>query len=451
MIKFNITFLLLFFIACFSSNSQQYWTLEDCIDYAMENNIRIKRQELQVKNARYNYRQSMLNVLPGISANASHTYSRGRSLDMITYEYIDIPHESGNMSMSAGMNIFNGLYNHHNIRLERYNLQATLNEVEGARDEVSLNIVTAFLQILYEKEMLEIDEQQLKLSELQLENARISYELGDVPKSRIFELESQHAAYRHRVTLSRNSVKSAYLNLKQLLQLDMDLDFRVKVPDLNNDVDKSNLVYPVDDIYNEAEASLPYVRGAEYHLKSTQKALDIRRSQLYPSLSVSAGLGSRYSELARNPRENEGTLDYPYDLQLRDNFGQYVTFSLSIPIFNRWATRTHISRAKTNILDAEYYVEEVKQQLYSQVHQNYNDALAARDNYESASKSRLHAEEAFNFASRQFELGLINFVDYQYAQNNFITAESELVRARYDMILRLAFLDYYMGNPISLE
>ncbi len=451
MIKVNIISLLLVLLTITSAKAQKYWTLADCIDYALENNIRIKRQELQVKQGQYNYRQSMLNALPGINAHASHNYSRGRSLDLITYEYIDIPHESGSMSMSASMNIFSGLYNYHNIRQERHNLQASLYEVEGAKDEISLSIVAAFLQILYEKEMLEIDEKQLMLSELQLENARVSYELGDVPKSRLYELESQNAAYRHILTLSRNRLKSSYLDLKHLLQLDMEEEFRIRMPEITYETDKSILMYPVDDIYSEAESSYPFVKGAEYLLKSSKKALDISRSQLFPSLSVTAGMGSRYSELARNPRENDETPDYPYDLQMSDNFGQYISFSLSIPIFNRWETRTRISRAKTNILDAEYRVEEVKQQLYSQVHQHYNDALAAKDNFESADKSRLYADEAFNYAKRQFELGLINFVDYQYAQNNYITAESELVRARYDLILRLAFLDYYMGNPIGME
>lgn len=451
MIRLTILTLVMSLANIFFTAAQQKWTLEECIDYALENNITLKRRELQVKQGEYSYRQSKLNVLPGLNAGASHTYSRGRSLDELTYEYIDIPYESGRLSMSAGVNLFDGLYNHHNIRQERYNLQAGLYEVEGARDEISLNIVAAYLQILFEKEMREIDEQQLRHSELQLENARVNYELGNIPRSRLYELESQNAAYQHRVTLSQNRVKSAYLELKHLLQLDMEVDFRIEVPGMLDKADKSILMYHVDTIYSAAEENAPGVKRTEYILKSAEKELDITRSQLFPSLSLSAGISSFYSELARNPREEDLTAAYPYDLQIRDNYGQYLNFSISIPIFNRWQTRTRISRAKTNILDTEYMVEEVKQNLYSQVHQHYNDALAARDNFESASKSKIYAEEAFNYAKRQFELGLINFVDYQYAQNNFITAESELLRARYDMMFRLVFLNYYMGNPVSLD
>lgn len=443
--------MVVFLFTSMAVSAQEYWTLEDCIDYALEKNIRLKRQELQVEHGKYNYRQSWLDVLPGISAGGSHTYSRGRSLDMITYEYIDIPHGSGNVSMSANMDLFNGFYNRHNIRRQYYNLQAGLYEVEGARDDISLNIVAVFLQILYEKELLEIDKQQLELSNMQVENARLSYELGDVPKRRLYELQSENAAIRHRVTLSGNRVKSAYLELKQMLQLDMEVDFRVKGPEMNAETDASVLLNPVEAIYDEAHNRVPQVRSAEYLLKSSERSLAASRSFLYPTLSVSAGLGSRYSELARDPRQNNSSNDYPYDLQLRDNYGQYLAVSVSIPIFNRWQARTRINRARTDLLDAEYRLEEIKQNLYSQVHQQYNDAEAARDNFESAEKAGVFAREAFNHAKREFELGLISFVDFRHAQNNYISAESELARARYDLMLRLVFLDYFMGKPISLE
>ena len=439
--------LLVLIITTTSGFAQEGWTLQDCIDYAIENNIQLKRQHLQSEIARNNFNQSRISLLPGLVAFANHDFNSGRALNYETYQWENREFEQGNIGMESRLNLFNGFQNYNNIQQQRFLLLSSLEQFEKAMNDISLNISAAFFQILLDKELVEIAEFQVEVSSLELESARSNFLVGNISRGRVLEIESQLAADQYQLTLARNNLGSSYLVLMHMMQMDPDHDFRVARPEIV-EIDESAILNTVENIYVEAEANLPQVRGAEYFLKSRERELAITRGQLSPSLALRGLFYSRYSELATDPIDGG---NYPYATQIKDNQYRQLGISLQIPIFTGWSTRNRISNARVSVLDAQYRLDETRQNLYSEVHQMHNDAKNAYNRYISAEKAVLAAQESFQYAKEQFGLGLINFVDYQYAQSSLYRARSNMAQAKYEYYLRSKILDFYIGQPLALN
>lgn len=428
------------------SYGQESWTLQDCIDYALENNIQLKRQQLQSESAKNNYNHSLISVLPSLSAFANHDYNSGRALNYDTYEWENREFEQGNMGMESRMNIFSGFQNYNNIQQQRFLLLSRIEDVERTMNDISLRIAAAYFQILLDAELVEISERVLEASGIELESVKNNFRVGNVSRGRLLEMESQVAADEYQLTQAKNSLSRSYLDLSQMMQLDPEFDLQVVRPEVT-DIDQSAILNTVENIYGEAEINLPRVRSAEYYLKSREKELASVRGQQSPRLSLRGIFYTRYSELAVNPVDGG---NYPYSMQLKDNQYRQFGFSLIIPVFDRWNTRNRISNSKISVLDANYQLDAARQDLYSEVHQMHNNAISAYNRYNSAGKAVLAASESFEFSKEQFRLGLINFVDYQYAQSNYFRAQSNLVQAKYEYFLRSMILDFYMGQSLEL-
>ena len=444
----HFAIILFFFILTgFKGFSQKLWTLQDCIDYAIENNIQLKRQQLQSEIARNNFNQSRMSLLPGLAAFANHDFNSGRALNYDTYQWENREFEQGNIGMESRLSLFNGFQNYNNIQQQRFLLLSSLEEFEKAMNDLSLNISAAFFQILLDKELVEIAEMQVEVSSLEVESARSNFRLGNIPRGRVLEIESQLAADQYQLTLAMNNLSRSYLTLVQMMQMDPDYDFRVARPEIV-EIEEAAILNTVENIYVEAESNLPQVRGAEYFLKSRERELAITRGQQSPGIALRGLFYSRYSELAVDPIDGG---NYPYPTQIKDNQYRQLGVSLYIPIFSGWSTRNRISNAKVSVLDAQYRLDETRQNLYSEVHQMHNDAKNAYNRYSSAEKAVLAAQESFQYAKEQFGLGLINFVDYQYAQSSLFRARSNMAQAKYEYFLRSKILDFYLGQPLELN
>ncbi len=439
--------LLILIITAVAGYAQEMWTLQDCIDYALENNIQLKRQKLVSESARNNYNRSMIGVLPGVTAFAGHDFNSGRALNYDTYQWENREFQQGNLGIRGRISVFGGFQNYNNIQQHRFLLMSRLEEVDRARNDISLNISAAFFQILLEKELVEIAEMQLEVSTLELEAGRINFRVGNIPGGRLYEIESQVAADEYQLTLARNNLNQSYLDLAQMMQLEPGYDLRIKVPEII-DIGEAAIMNTVDNIYEEAEAVLPQVRVAEYMLRSREKELAVMRGMQSPRLDLQGLIYSRYSELAVNPVDGG---DYPYSTQIRDNRYRQLGVTLTIPIFDGWTTRNRISNARVSVMDAQYHLDETKQSLYMEIHQMHNGARNAYNRYNSAEKAVIAAQEAFNYAKEQFGLGLINFVDYQYAQNSLFRAQSNKVQAKYEYYLRSKILDFYLGESLAIQ
>ena len=440
--------ILLIVLAVYSvSHAQQEWTLQDCIEYALENNIRLKREQLQSESARNNYNQSMLSVLPSLTAFANHDFNSGRALNYDTYQWENREFEQGNLGMESRIDLFNGFQNFNNIQQRRFLLMSQLEQVERVKNDISLNISAAFFQILLDMDLVELAGMQVNVSEMELEQANLNFRLGNISRGRLLEIESKLANDQYQLTLASNNLSRSYLDLMQMMQMDLDSDFRVSRPDVP-ELTGTGILNTVGDIYDEAEANLPQVKGAEYYLISREKELAIMKGQQSPRLALRGLFYSRYSELAADPITGG---DYPYPDQINDNQYRQLGISLSIPIFNGWSTRNRISNAQVSVLDARYQLDDTRQTLYSEIHQMHNNAKNAYSRYKSAENAVKAAEESFESAREQFRLGLINFVEYQNAQTGLFRASSNRAQAKYEYYLRSMILDFYLGEPLAIN
>lgn len=434
-------------LAASTLSAQKLWTLEDCISYAHDHNLQVKREELLSKSAENNYLYSRAQVLPNANFGADYNYNQGRALNTDNYEWINQEFYDGSLGFQSSMNLFNGLSIYYNIQRSRYNLLTQVESVKGLKNDITLQIAGAYLQILFNEELFRIAEEQLKVTEQQVEKNTRLVEVGNLSRGELYEIQAQRSREKSLVTAAKNDLAISYLTLAQYMDLEIhSLDeFQIDIPELG--IEDANVLRAIDSVYNDALIVLPRIKAAEYHLMSTEKALKSEIGGAFPSLSLRYATGSFYNEIATVP----GTGDfYPWTDQLVDKRRQLVTFGLNIPIFNRLSVQNQISNAKVGVMDAEVALDQARQTLYKTIQQAYADALAALDKYDSNLETVRATEEAFKYAEQRYNVGIVSSVDYNIAKNNLTKARSDLLQAKYLYIFNTKILDFWAGRPINL-
>ncbi len=457
------------------------WSLEKCILYAIENNIQVKQMEL---SSEYNSNilfQSKLGALPNLNAGASHSWSFGRALDETTYQFTkDQTVMSDNIYISSSVTLFNGLQTMNTIKQNQYNLMASLEDVDKVKNDISLSIALAYLQILLNIELLEVTNSQLEITNLQIERTSQLVEAGSLPQGSLLEIQAQAAAEELQQVNAQNQLDISYLTLTQLLELDSVGDFQIEIPDLPLP-EETFLLESVNEIYADAERILPQVKSADYLLKSSEIGLDIARGARIPRLSLTGSYGTRYSNIRKQYTLAEGDpidpfpigtvegtgdlvyslaqpaqdipieIDYPFGSQLTDNATYGIQFNLTIPIFNGWQTNTMISNAKISVLNSKYDLEYTRNMLYKEIQQAYADAVASLKKYRASEKAVSSMEESFRYTEQKFNVGMVTSVDYNTAKNQLTSAQSDLLQSKYEYIFKTKVLEFYRGNPLSLQ
>jgi outer membrane protein len=428
-------------------NAQKYWTLEDCIKYAQEKNITIKRKELATEGYKNSLFQSKMNLLPYVGAQASHNYNSGKSLNTNTYEWSNESMQQGDVSLYSEVVLFNGFQNVNTIQKSRFDLMQKLSELEKAKNDVSINIATAYLQILFNEELLEVAKTQYELSQLQVERNKKLVEVGNIARGNLLEIQAQAAREQVNVTNAESNLNISYLNLSQMLELDSVGDFRIQKPD-SLSVEEISVLQSVRDIYNQALLNMPEIKTSEYLLKSSERELAIARGGQSPKLTLSGSLSSRYT-LDVNDPANPGS-NYNINDQLNDNKYKRLSLTLSVPIFNRYTTRTQISNSRIMVHDAEYNLTGTKKDLYKAIQQAHADATNAYQNYLSRKEAYASSEEAFKYTQQKYEVGMSSAVDFNIAKTNLTKAKSDLLQAKYEFVFKNKILDFYKGTPLKI-
>lgn len=451
---------------------QEAWNLQECIQYAFDHNIRIKQQNLNTQVNEKNLQQTRLSALPSLNAGATHNFSFGRALDETTYEFTqDQQVQSSNFNLSSSITLFNGFQKWNSIQRDRFSLKASLQALERLKNDISLNVASAYLQILFNHELVQVARDQLKLINQQVNRTRKLVEAGSLARGDLLEIQSQAANEELNLVNFQNQLRSSYISLVQLLELDSAGGFEVEQPALGQLLRREPLP-PVDSIYQVAQKQLPRIKGAEYELRSQEEALDIARGQLSPRLSLNLNYGSRYSnQLQRLTGMDSVTVPigrtqndvsvfatqplpsysgYPFWDQLEDNASTSVMFNLSIPIFNGWQVRHSISNARVGVLNAQYELQLQENQLYKDIQTAHADAVAAWKKYQAARKTVESMQESFKYTNKKFEVGLVNSIEFNTAKNNLIRAQSELLQAKYEYIFKTRILDFYQGKPLKI-
>lgn len=454
------------------------WTLQECIDYALENNLNLQRSELNVASSEVNYKQSQMAFFPSVGANASIGRNWGRSIDPTSNLFVNQQINSANVSGSASLPIFGGFTRQNTLKQNEYAYRASEMNYEASENDVILNIIGFYTNVLFARELMENAEKQLEISQQQEERTRIQVENGALPRADLLEIQAQRATNEFNLVSRENEYQQAKLQLKLAMQLPPTEEVEIEVPEIDVEAD-AVLELTAYEIYQIALKNMPEVKAAEYNVTSSELGIKVAKGGLYPSLGLQANMFTNYANLRDERIIPDGTFTtvteqigrvqatgepvvatievpntmvepFGFPEQMDENLSTTVSLGLTIPIFNRFATRYDIERAKITNQQAEVNEKETKYLLWQTIQQAYNDVLAASKSY-NASLTQVEArEESFRVISRRFEIGAVNFVDYQVSETQYFQAQSDLVRSKYDLIFKQKVLDFYQGKPLEL-
>jgi outer membrane protein len=449
----HFVFLAAIFSLCLNNilSAQKVWKLEDCINYAFENNLQIKQQVL---NTRYNSNvllQSKINLAPDLNAGAGYGISWGRALDETTYTFTqDQRIKSLNTNISSSLTLFSGLQQFNTIKQNEFNLLASLKDLEKLKNDISLAIAAGYLQILFNSELLGVAKNQLEITQMQVNRTSKLVDAGSLARGALLEIEAQAASEELNVINAANQLDISYLTLTQLLDLDSVGDFTIEIPEFG-DIADQEILLSVSSVFNEANNLLPQIKSAEYQLSSSEKGLGIAKGSRSPSLNLNGSYGTGYSDIREryNPATNEME-PYPFADQMKDNLSTTLSLGLRIPIFNGWMASTNISNAKLTVMNSQLVLETTRNNLYKAIQQSYADAIAAKKKYLATQQALVSMEESFMYTEQKFEVGLVNTVDYNAEKNRLTQTQSDLLQAKYDYIFKMKILDFYRGIPLTL-
>ncbi|HCZ35092.1 MAG TPA: hypothetical protein DHV26_04115 [Cytophagales bacterium] len=467
-------------ITAWAANAQEkkVWTLQECIDYALQNNLNVKRSLLNVETSEINFSQSKMQMLPTLSGGAQYGNNWGRNIDPTTNLFITQRISSFNVNGNTSLLLFNGFRLFNTYKQNNIDNQAATEDFNKAKNDVILNVIVLYTSVIFNKELFANAQLQLATTQQQLERTRKLAEAGSVPKGDVLNLEAQHATNDLNLITSENTLTLSILQLKQALQLPAATPLDIEVPQLNIE-NELVMDQTSEEIYQIAYESMPQVKSARLKLQSSLLAKRASKGNLYPRLTASGNLFSNYSSFAdgtrlipdggeqvvqqqigyvapatpvfRDVTVPTGRIVNSYGVadQINDNLAKSASLSLQIPIFNGFNARSSVQRAVIFNQQAEINLKDIDNQLRQSVESAYNDAFASSKTYQSATKQVTARDEAFRMLKQRYDNGAANFVEYQTAENALFQAKSDLVRAKYDFIFKKKVLDFYQGKPIE--
>ena len=427
-----------------SAQAQEGWTLRQCIDYAIEHNIDIRRTANAAEQSEVSVNTAKWARLPNLNGSAGQSWNWGRTQTAIKNEatgdystvYVNTNSNSTNMLVSTSIPIFTGLEIPNQYALAKLNLKAAMADLEKAKEDISINIASAYLQVLFNKELHQVSLGQVELSKEQL--ARISRlaELGKASPAEVAEAKARVAQDEMNAVQADNNYQLALLDLSQLIELETPEGFTLSAPVVTLDLLP---LTPPDEVYQTALTTKAAVQAAQYRLEGSKHSIRIAQSAFYPQLNLNGSLGTNYYS----------TIDRNFSQQLQDNFSKYVGLSLSVPIFNRFSTRNRVRTARLQQENYALQLDNTKKTLYKEIQQAWYTALASESKYTSSSTAADASEESFRLMSEKYDNGKATAVEYNEAKQNLMKAQSDELQAKYEYLFRTKILDFYKGVPIE--
>lgn len=481
----GLLFLGLVFMACTfafaQSADKKVYTLKECIEIALRNNLAVKRSALGLKGADINLDQARYTMLPTLNLSSSAGSNWGRSVDPTTNLFIDQKIDNANVSANASLLLFNAFRVMNGIRQSVNDKAAAENDYTKAKNDVTLNVITLYTSVIFNQELLQNAQFQLRTTQQQLERTKKLEQAGSVPLGNVLDLEAQDATNELNLVQRENNYNLSLLQLKQALQLPASTPLDVEVQAIN--VEDQVIDQTTEQIYDIARQNMPEIKAAVFRTESADFGLKAARGALYPQLSLNARAFTNYSSAARagsnffdvpnrqigyigndpkttDPLRQIRSLDTlrnvpsivkekAFNSQFSDNISQSVSLNLTIPIFSSYSARANVLRSKVTKESASINLTDVENRLRQAIETAYNDATAAAKTYSSSAKAVKAREEAFRMTKQRYDAGASNYVDYQVSENNLFQAKSDQVRAKYDLIFKKKVLDFYQGKPID--
>jgi len=425
-----------------SVNAQsKVWTLEDCIKYALDKNIQIKKTGLTNDQNQLYANQAKFNRLPSVSASVNENLNWYKGFDATTGQYGS---NNGSNSTNYGLNASVSLYNGDKLKIRikqaELNLESGKYYSESVKESVGLNIVNAYLQLLYANENVKNAKKQIESTTEQLGLAKERMDIGLISLSDYLQIKSELSTEKSTLATAQSTYAIDNVTLEQLMELPVDPNFAVSSPNLD-----SILIATVQpnsqDVYNLALGIKPEIKNAELTKESTALNVQIAKADYLPVISMNGGLSSGYSSLTTNSN---------YTTQLNDKINPSLGLSLSIPIFQKKQIKTNVGIAAINVDNAELDVINAKNQLRKEIEQACVDVVSAQEQYNASLEQKQSTQESYDVTNEKFKVGLLNSVDFLVQKTNLITSESKLLQSKYNLIFTLKVLDYYKGIPLTL-
>lgn len=440
--KQYITFVTIAVLSAGSAMAQKQWNLKQCIEYAIEHNLTIKQQEAAKDESAVDLNTAKWSRLPDLNGSASHSFNFGRSLQMDnTYQQLNT--QNTGLNLNTSIPLFTGMQIPNQIALSKLNLKAAVEDLNKAKEDISIQVTSAYLQVLFNEELAKVAHEQVALSEEMLKQKTAFFKVGKASEAELYEAKSRAAQDQLSAVQADNEYRLALLDLSQLLELPTPEGFGIVSPSIDEDKDFSILTSPAD-IYSEALLIKPSIKAAQYRVEGAQKSIRIAQSGYYPQLSLGAGIATSYYNVSGRENGNFGA-------QLRDNFSQYIGLSLNIPIFNRFSTRNQVRKARIQQTTLNWQLEDAKKALYKEIQQAYYNAVNAESKFESSRTADEAAKASFNLMKEKYANGKATSTEFNETRTNWLKAVSDRIQAKYDYLFRTKILDFYKGVPLALE
>lgn len=444
-------FLLIFLLMCFALHIQAQenynvgrLTLEECIEIGLENNLTLQRSRINLVGTEASLLEAQGQMIPSLSSSISSGFRWGRSINPVTNLFETRRIGNVNLSASASLPIYAGRQINNRIKQAKTEVEIGRLTVEATENDIQLNIINLFVNVAFAKEQVNIATSQLRTVSEQLERTRRLVTAGSLPRADLLDLEAQAATSELEVINANNNHRIARLNLSQQLLIPFTDDFDIVVPEL--DLDRLIMADAgVAEIYSTASGILPQIKAAELAVTSSEFGVRAAKGAFLPSLGINANVFSNYVD-----QTTFGTAD-PIFRQFENNLSQAMNMALNIPVFSQFRNRASLQRARVQKRLSEIQEVEVKNQLRQDIETAYTSAFASKQAYQSSLKRVEALEESFRMATQRFEVGAINAVDYQVAQNNLFNAQADLVSAKYEYVFRTKVLDFYLGRPLFIN
>lgn len=421
-----------------TATTPKVWSLEDCITYALENNITVKDAALNKDIAEIDYSKAKSSRLPNLFGSASQNFSSGNTIDPITSSYVTDQINSTNVGINSSMTLFQGNQLNNQIKQNKLFLEQSVFQEEVEKNNIALNILEVYLQTLYSKENIAIAENNVTASQKEVERAKARLDAGTIALGDYTEAQSQAATNKYNVIAAKNDYQQYIIQLKQLLELSPLEDLEIQTIDENMDL--VNLELDKMKVYSNALGFLPEIQSSILNIEANKKELDIAKGAYLPTLSLSGSIGSGYTSI------NDNSFSDQFDI----NFNQKIGLSLSIPIFNRNQTKAAVKTANINIEKAEIKKQSTEKEIYKKVETAYQNTVSAQEQVVASEASKIAAEQSYKLAQKKYELGALSTTDLVIIQNTYTNAQQNYLQSKYLNILYHQLLQFYQGNDIHL-
>ena len=445
---FSLVFILLFGLSIQAQTKK--WTLEECVKYAIDNNISIKQSELDTKTADIDKKGAIGNFIPSLNSNASHSWNIGLNQNVTTGILQNQTTQYSSFGANVGVDIYKGMQNQNTLRKANLSILAAKYQLTKMQEDIALNVANAFLQVLFNKENLKVQQEQKAINEKQLTRSEELVKAGSVPRGDLLDIKATVASDNQKVIAAENALLISKLSLAQLLQLkefyDFDVTDETTAKDENNILSQTPLA-----IYEKAKEQRTELKIAKTNLEIAEKNVAIAKGSFQPTVRGFYNFNTRISYADTYANQNGVIVAQPaapFGQQFTNNKGQAFGAQLSIPILNGFSVRNNVERSKVSLEKSKIAVEQQELTLERNVYTAFTDAKGGLNAYESSLAALEARQEAYNYAKEKYAVGMMNSFDFNQAQTLLSTAQSEVLRTKYDYIFKIKILEFYFGIPI---